>query len=120
MTHYHDTEAFLIELENFPTLPTGERGEWVHVVSSRWIDGIFWRDRQDPNVIVELCRMANNQPEFDAPVISYEIRIPFTGGELTMTPDAALYLGRHLVEIGAFGVRDLARHARFLSNGEGV
>lgn len=118
MSHYNDTEDFLIALEKFPALPTGERGEWVHVVASRWVDGVFWRDRQDPNVIVELCRMANNQTEFDAPVISYEVRVPFAGGELTMSPDAALYLGRHLVEIGAFGVRDRARHASFLSGEE--
>lgn len=111
---YDSTSDFLAGLDAVPELPRTERGEWCHDVRSQWIDGVFYRDKQDPFVTVELSRVANNLPQFTRPEIEYQIRVQTSAGVLTMGPESAIQFGRHLIEAGAFSVRDLARHCWFL------
>jgi hypothetical protein len=117
---YDSTQDFLIDLESLPALSSGERGEWIHTVTSGWIDGVFFNDRQDPNCTVGLQRAANNEDGFDDVVLDYEVTVQFGPNRrhisvLSMTPLAAITLGHHLIAAGTTGMRDFASNASFVA-----
>lgn len=117
---YDSMQDFLRNLADIPDLPADKQGEWRHQVSSRWIDGIgHGGERQDPNLIVEISRIANNEPQFDDAILDYQVRLRSSDDTLTMPPVSAIILGRHLIEAGAFAMRDLARSAWFLAAADG-
>lgn len=112
---YNSTQDFLIALDELPELPRGKRDEWAERVESRWIAGVFHEGREDPNTIVELDRVANNEMGFDRPVITYEVYLKLTRSGLVMSAESAIALGHHLIAAGTAAVRDMARHAWFLA-----
>ena len=120
---YDSTSDFVVDLSELPDLPTGERGEWVHRVLSRWIDGVFFNDRQDPNIVVGMQRVANNEEGFDETVLDYEVTVSF-GADMrrlqvfSMSPQSAINLGQHLMLAGTTALRDMGKHAWFLAGGE--
>jgi hypothetical protein len=117
---YDSTQDFLNDLDNLNELPHGKRGEWYTKVESRWLDGVFHRDHQDPNAIVALSRAASNEGGYP-PVTDYDVSIEVTSTELRMNPMAAINLGHHLIAAGTTAMRDQAKHAWFLSgSGEPV
>ncbi len=113
---YNSTQDFLTDLESLPDLPTDERGEWVHTVWSQWIDGVFFNDRQDPNLVVTVQRAANNEEGYDETVLEYEITVRFGPSQiLSMNAQSAINLGHHLIAAGTTAMRDYAKHASFLT-----
>lgn len=131
---YDSTQDFINDLAKLPDLPAEQRGEWVHAVWSQWIDGVFYNDREDPNCVVLLQRVANNEEGFDDTVLEHEVGIQYGADQrhlqmLTMSPRSAIDLGYHLIAAGTTAMRDLGRHAWFLagqpaaggdSHGQGV
>ncbi len=114
----HDsTQDFLIALERLPGLPTGQRGDWFEKITSRWIDGVFYRDRQDPHVVVALCRGAGFEVGED-PYIDYDVQIHLADASVTMCPQSAIALGHHLIAAGTAGMRDMAKQTGFLAQAD--
>lgn len=119
VTYSNEHSDWLTRLDALPPLPTSEEGEWYHPVRSGWLHGISINDRQvDPNTTIELSRSANNESSFGKPIIDYEIRFQWGSGrdwgQLTLDPDAAIYLGQHLIEAATTAVQDKARHASWM------
>ncbi|WP_018180383.1 hypothetical protein [Jongsikchunia kroppenstedtii] len=120
----HDLADFAAALSYVPELPE-EAGEYVENVDSTWIADVIAPGSDDtpsPHMHVGVERFGNNQPEFDAPVLTYEISVVFgrQGEALHLTPEAAIEMGRHLLEAAAWATRDRARHTDWMlrSGGE--
>lgn len=117
--HLNDFVAALGYVDALPT----EAGEYADDVTSSWIGDVIAPgsdDCPDPNMSVEVNRLGNNQAGYDAPVLSYEISVAWTRGGLFMTPEAAIEMGRYLLEAASWAVGDRARHTDWLlcSGGE--
>lgn len=110
---------WLKKLAEIPALPTTGEGEWYHSVKSGWLHGISVNDRrEDSNTTITLTRSANNESRFGKPALSYDVFFQWGAGRdygnMTLDPEAAIYLGQHLIEAGSAALHDQARHATWM------
>jgi CRISPR/Cas system endoribonuclease Cas6 (RAMP superfamily) len=115
---YDDLLHFQTKLAEMPELPRDEHGEWCHESRSCHLDGIFCDDQQESSTTISVSRIANNEPQFDEAELDYQIRFWWSGGLLTMTPEAAFVVANHLFEAAAFCVRNRSQNAWFLTGEE--
>lgn len=80
-----------------------------------WIPGVYVGSRHDPNLTVELRRIADPGDEQDFPPdIEYEIRITNNEIPITLTLEAAQLLGSCLLQAAATATWDLVDNQEFL------
>lgn len=117
MSNVDSRIEFKNKLGSMPMLPAGP-GDYEHVVRSHWIEGVFYEpdDRQDPNSVIVLQRLANNEAGY-GPHLDYAVVMEWTRNQLRFTPETAMNLGWYLIQAGSAATLDLAEHAHWLAHG---
>lgn len=115
MSNVDDRATFKDKLGSMPMLPVGP-GDYEHRIRSHWIEGVFYEpdDRQDPNAVVTLQRLANNEAGY-GPYLAHTVAIEWTRNQLRLTPETAMNLGWYLIQAGSAAMLDLAEHADWLT-----
>jgi hypothetical protein len=111
-------QRFVGKVTSLPALPTdGSVGEFHHSTQSDWVGGIFRDGVIDPDVTVELVRVANNEPDYGERILDYTVTVHLgrKALPLDMPPQAAIELGRMLVAAGTGALRDECNQTGFVA-----